>query len=111
MAAVDYIPLLRLYGNEPDQANFSDEDLEEILVRFTADTTTDVFLSAAELWGLKAARFAGLVDVSEGGASRKMSQAFQQATEMAEYYRGRSVAADDITVGSGITATNQIERI
>lgn len=111
MAAVDMIPLLRLYINESSQDPFSDEDLQDVLERFTAGDDTDVYLSAAELWDMKAARFAHLVDVSEGGASRKMSQAYEHAKELSEYYRGRSVAASDISIAATVTSTNQIERI
>lgn len=50
--------------------------------------------AAGAVWAIKASRYAGLVDVTEGASSRKNSQLYKQALEMAGYY-----GADESTPG------------
>lgn len=42
--------------------------------------------AAGQVWAVKASKYAGLVDVTEGASSRKNSQLYKQALEMAAYY-------------------------
>lgn len=56
----------------------SDEDAWKLIVE-----EGSVEEAAARLWTKKAATYAGLVDVTEGASSRKLSQLHDQALEMA----------------------------
>lgn len=70
----------------------TENDLRSLLlVNYDPDTDTyDVNTAAATVWEGKAAGFANLVDVSESGSSRKMSDLYKNAVAMASYYRGKS---------------------
>jgi hypothetical protein len=85
---------LRLMLAEVIQEGETDED-----TLFT-DVQIDIFLSDAggsleraayEGWRIKAAHYAGLVDVSEGNASRAMSDLHEHALKMVRLYE-RSTA-------------------
>lgn len=81
------LDVLRHYVDEPTTAIYGDSFLTDVLTR----NGGDVFLAAAEVWGMKAARFSKLVDVTESGSSRKLSDKAKNATSMAAYYRAQSV--------------------
>jgi len=65
-------------------------------------------LAASEIWSMKAARYAQMVDVAEAGASRRMGQLHEHAVKQAEVYRGRSTAA--AAAAGAFTVTRPIER-
>lgn len=44
--------------------------------------------AAGAVWGIKASKLAGLVDVSEGSSSRKLGSLYKQALEMSTFYAG-----------------------
>lgn len=69
--------------------------------------------AAASIWRRKAASYSSLVDVSESGSSRSMSQLFKQAKEMAMYFQGLAdaeTAEVAIPTVSGRTRVKAIER-
>lgn len=82
MASSDQIALVRLYADEPTQDNWTDAQLNLLIDEGSVESAT------AAVWREKQARFSSLVDVSEAGASRKMSQAFDNAQKMAAYWLG-----------------------
>jgi hypothetical protein len=50
------------------------------------DTNDSLRAAASRVWTVKASKLAGLVDVTEGSSSRKLSQLYQQALEMSTFY-------------------------
>lgn len=53
----------------------------------------DIRQAAGAVWGVKASRLAGLVDVQEGASSRKLGQLYKQALEMATFYGAKPASA------------------
>lgn len=97
MATVDEIAALRLLIAEPD--NLAPYDDETLNARLTAAASE--YALAYEIWTEKAAAAAGLVDVSEGGSSRKMGDVYEQALGMADAMRERANSATVPPDGSG----------
>lgn len=84
MVAVSDLVLLRRLIDEPDDSTYTDVELTDRLAAAGADK--DVV--ALEIWGEKVVKFASLVDTSEGGSSRRNSQAFDHAKDMVLHFRG-----------------------
>lgn len=84
MAAPTSIQTLRRLIDEPDEASSTYTDAE--LVARLSDTGDDTNLVALEVWREKMAAASSLVNTSEGGSSRSMSQAFDHAVKMVEYF-------------------------
>ena len=82
MATVDEVALVRAYADEPTQDNWTDAALSDLIDGSSVEEAT------SRVWTEKMARYSKLVDVSEAGASRKMSQAYDHAKEMAAYWAG-----------------------
>ena len=96
MATADEIAALRLLVAEPDQETYTDEDLNERLEAGTSQYTV-----AFDIWTEKAAAAAGLVDMSEGGSSRKLGDVYEQALGMADAMRERATSATSPPDGTG----------
>lgn len=94
MASAGDVARLRRLTNEPTDTVYTN-----IVLGGYIDSSLTVELAAAEVWREKAARYAGLVDTTEGSSSRKMSQLRDAALKMAELYGGTdalsSPLADD----------------
>lgn len=75
---------LRRLVAEPDTSNYSDTLLNAMLVA----NGNDLNVTAAQVWREKAADYAQLVDVSESGSSRKMSQLYDRAIAQARTFEG-----------------------
>lgn len=65
---------------------FKDSDLTDVL----AEAGDDPERAAADAWVMKAARYAELVDVTEGNASRAMSDLHSQALAMVKQFQKSS---------------------
>lgn len=85
MATPEEIARLRLLIAERSSEVYTDEDLDTRLA--TADD--DPNKVAYEIWTEKAAAAAELVDISEGGSSRKMGDVYEQALSMARHFGGQ----------------------
>jgi hypothetical protein len=96
------LALLRHMTDEQDETIYGNQFLEDLLT-----SAGSVTAAAAQLWGMKAAKYAALVDTSEAGASRKMSQLASQAQAMATHYGGSSAAGGS---SDRVTVTRQIVR-
>lgn len=82
MATVDEIAALRLLINEPDDTNgWTDEKLGLVI-----DGASSINDAARSVWVSKASTYVTLVDVSESGSSRKLSDLHKNALAMAKYY-------------------------
>jgi pectin methylesterase-like acyl-CoA thioesterase len=82
MASEDQIIELRGLVNEPDDSNgWDDGSLGAII-----DAHATMNAAASRVWVLKAGTYAELVDVTESGSSRKLSDLRKNAMEMAAHY-------------------------
>lgn len=91
-ATAEEILRVRLDIDEPTSTVFDDDMITSIIT----EADNDLLTAAALLWGYKAARFAGLVDTSESGSSRSMSQLYKNAMAMQANFEKRAKA--DVTV-------------
>jgi hypothetical protein len=66
--------------------------------------------AAASVWRRKAASYSSLVDVSESGSSRSMSQLFKNASAQAESFQALAEAENVVVPLSGRTRIRSIER-
>jgi hypothetical protein len=95
MATVDEIATLRRYVAEPDETDWTDETLGAII-----DASDSLNAAALEVWDSKAATLAALVDISEGGSSRKNSDLAKNALLMRGLFAKRIDDARDLTRGT-----------
>jgi hypothetical protein len=98
VATPEDILRLRDYIAEPDDTNgWTDARLAAYV-----DANTNLFNAAAEIWGVKAGTYAGLVNVSESGSSRSLGDLLSQAQKMGKYYSDLGKAADnEVLIPSG----------
>lgn len=97
------LSLLRHYVDEQTEDPYGNSFLLDLI-----ESAGSIEAAAAVVWQMKAGRYAALVDTSEAGASRKMSQLAAQARAMASHYSGGS---DTIVGGDDrFTVTRPIER-
>lgn len=95
MATPDEIAAFRLQIAEPDGAEpYTDSQLSARL-----DADGDTALTAYKIWMEKAAAAAELVDVTEGGSSRKMGDIHEQALAMAKVYQGQITSPTEPPTG------------
>jgi len=87
MATADQIALLRLKIDQPDNvAPYTDA----VLGAAIDAASGDLDLVAYNTWTNKAATASSLVDISEGGSSRKMGDLQEQYLRMAAQFGGQS---------------------
>lgn len=93
---------LRLLIAEPDETTYTDEMLSVVF-----DSAETMNHAALEIWTQKAARFAELVDISEGGSQRKNSDLQKNAVTMMSVFQSR---IDIATLGAGRTKIARLAR-
>lgn len=99
MATPQEIAALRLLIAETSTtAPYDDATLGALL-----DASTDQYAAAAIVWDQKAAGVAGLVDISEGGSTRKNGDLYEQYLSMGSTMRSRSAALPTSGVGLRIS--------
>lgn len=97
MASPEGIAALRKLINEPDDTNgWTDDYLGGIL-----DSGLTLNAAAGSVWTTKAGQFSTLVDVSESGSSRKLSDLHKNALTMAKFYQGADAAAAEDILPTG----------
>lgn len=101
----DIARLRRLIGEPDDVEPWTDAVLSAII-----DTNDTLNEAALEVWESKLASSAGMVDTTESGSSRKLSQLNDQAAKMVAYYKGLTTPdnAADLT---GHAYSIPIERV
>lgn len=110
MAISDYVMLVRSYIDDlGEPAFFTNTDIINALTRTTVNGVTNVEAATANLWRQKAARYSGLVDVSEAGSSRKFSDLHKNALAMAGKYEAISGGVEEVGT-SGRPRTRAIVR-
>jgi hypothetical protein len=82
MADPAAIASLRLLISEPTADTFTDAQLSTMI----DEASGDLNRSAYDVWVIKASNAASLVDMSEGGSTRKMSDLQKQALTMASHF-------------------------
>jgi hypothetical protein len=95
VATASEITEVRENTAEPTTVNYSD-----VYVSALIDVSSVAFASGT-IWRRKAAKYAELVDVSEAGASRKMSDLFEHALKMAAYWEGVGTDEEEAAAGGG----------
>jgi len=84
------------------ETTLTDQQLAEILaLTLTPAGELDFNLAAADVWSQKAAAAAELVDVSESGSSRKLSDVAKNALAMEKAFREKAAATvvvEDVVV-------------
>lgn len=111
MATAEEIADLRELIAEPDASGgWTDVRLERILDANVGDdgTTPNMDAAAAHVWTVKAADMSMLVDVSENGSSRKLSDLYKNATTMAAHFR--AIVDSTVVVTSDRPRTRAIIR-
>lgn len=103
---LDIARLRRLIGEPDDTNGWTDSVLSDII-----DANDDLNTAAVEVWESKAAEAASLVDTTESGSSRRMSQLHDQAMRMATYYRGLTEEPTQPPGLDGYAYTLPIERV
>ena len=90
MATTEQIALLRVMINEPlNEAPYTDA-----LLGAAIDAATTLNAAAASIWESKAASVAHLVDISEGGSSRKNGDIYEQYLAMAKLYTTKDIPGE-----------------
>ena len=102
MAEAEHIALVRTYTDETTDEHWDDTALGALIDELGIEGAT------ARVWRAKQARYSRLVDVSEAGAARKMSQAFEHAKEMAA--RWDAIVADTGTAPGRHATVSKIVR-
>lgn len=88
---------------------FTDAQLGEVLDQFPEH----INLASAQVWEIRAGRYHTMVDISESGSSRKMSDLHKNALEMAAYYRKKHAeenAVEEEEAAGGRSGTRRIVR-
>lgn len=96
------LAMLRHMTDEQDETTYGNAFLEDLIT-----SAGSVTAAAAQVWSMKAAKYAALVDTAEAGASRKMSQLATQAQAMATHYGGGGAA---VGASDRFAVTRQIVR-
>lgn len=76
-------------GKQDTDTNFSDDEMADIILRFQGN----LYFAAAEIWSAKAAEAADMVDVTESGSEKKLSQLYKPAIDQATRYTQAGVSA------------------
>lgn len=101
MASTDELAALRrATALDPSDTVYTDELLSDLI-----DSLGSLSAAAAQVWREKAAATAGMVDTTESGSSRKMSDLHKNALEIAGGF-----AAVDATARLRRSFTTPIER-
>jgi hypothetical protein len=91
--ALDPVLVLRRQVDETEADSiYTDAELTDRLLAASSG-----YAAARDIWFEKVSSMTGFVNVSEGGSSRSMSQAFDHAQKMAQFYSG---LADSASQGS-----------
>lgn len=84
MATPEQISSLRLLVAETEDA----EPYTDAALSARLDADGDINRTAFNIWTEKAASWAGLADITEGGSSRKQGDLHEQALNMAKTFAG-----------------------
>lgn len=97
MATPELVLNLRLLIAEPDETMYAEELLSDRLDAAAGNLDQVAY----DVWTEKAALYAGLADISEGGSSRSNGALQAKALEMVKLFKGRLDAVEENTPGAG----------
>lgn len=104
MATAAQISSLRLMIAEPEDA----EPYTDAALSARLDADGDSNKTAFNIWTEKAAAWAGLADITEGGSSRKQGDLHEQALNMAKAFAGMITEGAPET--GGVTRIKKLRR-
>lgn len=104
MASESDLEALHRAADIPDD----DDDYPDDLLAEILDAETSVAAAAAVIWREKAAALAAMVDTTESGSSRKLSDLHANALAMA---KGFQTVVADTAIPTRRSFTTQIERL
>lgn len=91
MALTEDIVLVREYIAEPNDDNdWTDPRISDWIDRYTTDGVPDLYGAAGEIWGIKASKYAELVNITESGSSRALGDLYKNAIAMQSSFVERS---------------------
>jgi hypothetical protein len=91
--------LRRMISEATEDAGWTDDDIAAIAeANVAADGTYDLRAIAAAIWEMKAAKYVTLANTSESGSSRSLSQIFEHAQAMANYFKNSLTTGDPTAV-------------
>lgn len=93
MANASDIDAVRRNTGELTSTDYDDEAIDVLV------DSLGIAGASAAIWREKGAKFAGLVDVSESGASHKYSDLHKNALAMAKTWDDREVTAGELLAG------------
>lgn len=105
MATSTQIADVRRMADEPGTETYSDSAISALV-----DGSASLEAAAASIWQVKAGQYASLVDTSESGSSRKMSQLHSNALKMYEFYNNLANPTVDPVAETNFPFTVAIER-
>lgn len=105
MALTPEIAVVRANANEPDATRFTDQQISDVIDSYSSDLNA----ATAQIWRVKAGRYADLADVQEGGSRRSLGDLHEQAITMAQTYEAAAAAAG-VAGGRRPGRTRAIER-
>lgn len=105
MATEEQVASVRRMADEPGTDTYTDSALSALV-----DSTGSAEAAAARVWQEKAGRFASLVNTSESGSSRSMSQLHTNALNMAAYWTKQATTGGEVVVEADYPMTVDIER-
>lgn len=105
MAIASEIEEVRLSTDEPVETSTYDDVLVGSLI-----DTYGLAGAAAKIWDAKAAQASKLVDVTEAGASHKLSAVFDHATKLSGVWADRAEAEATVTATTGRIQVKKIEQ-
>jgi hypothetical protein len=106
MAAPTPLELLRLYVNDPQPTDGTSPQFTDDELQYALDSAgNNPERAAAEVWRWKAAQATSMVDVTEGNASRAMSDLQPQALAMVKHFEASRSGATE-----GRTTVGRIKR-
>lgn len=104
MATPEQISSLRLLIAESEDA----EPYTDAALSARLDADADINKTAFNIWTEKAAAWAGLADITEGGSSRKQGDLHEQALNMARTFS--ELISDGSPVSGGVTRIKKLRR-
>jgi len=108
MATAEQIAAFRLLISEPENVEpYTDVYIGNLLDAAASDGTSTSSV-AYLVWTQKAASWTSMVDTSEGGSSRKMSDLIDNALKMAAIFRDQATSG---TIPPGLSSGTRVSRL
>lgn len=94
--AEERMQLRRMIGDATEPYTYDDAQIDEWLTATEGDSRA----AAASFWYNKSTEYSGMVDISEAGSSRKNSDLFKNAMQLAQAFDDTDTIPTDTTTPS-----------